>query len=118
MVTHDTPFVVVQAQPLAALTAKEPLPPDAGTVVEPADSEYEHVAAAWLMVNVRPPTEMLPLRGDVPEFSATVNATVPLPDPLDPLVMVIHEADAVLFHAQPVLEVTSNAPLPPAAGAV
>jgi hypothetical protein len=117
MVTHDTPFVVVQAQPLPALTANDPVPPEAGTVVDPADSENEQVAAAWVIVNVCPPTEMLPLRVDVPVFSATVKVTVPFPDPLDPLVMVIHGAEAVLFQAQPLLDVTSNALLPPAAGA-
>src|SRR5204863_14737 len=52
-----------------------------------------------------------------PLLAATVNATVPLPVPLAPLVIVIHGVKVVAVQAQPaaVVSVTGTA-APPAAG--
>ena len=117
IVTQPAPLVVDQAHPLPAVTANDPVPPEAGIVVPPDESAYEHAAAAWLIVKVWPATEMVALRADVPVFSATVNATVPSADPVAPLVIVTHAADELLFQPQPLAAVTLNEALPPAAGA-
>jgi hypothetical protein len=48
-------------------------------------------------------------------FAATLNATEPLPLPLEPVAIVIHDAFDEAVHAQPLLLVTATLPLPPAA---
>jgi hypothetical protein len=60
---------------------------------------------------------MVPVRGEVLVLAATLKATVPLPEPLDPLVTVIQLAESVAVHAQPLPAVTANDPVPPPAGA-
>jgi hypothetical protein len=60
---------------------------------------------------------MMSLR-DVPGFAAAVNATVPLPVPLVPELMVIHDAPVVALHEHPLGAVTLNVPVPPATGTV
>lgn len=67
-------------------------------------------------MKVWPPTVMVPLRGVVVVFAATVNETVPLPDPLAVPVTVIHVAPLVALQAQPAAAVIENEPLPPDAG--
>jgi hypothetical protein len=47
-----------------------------------------------------------------------VNATVPLPLPLAPDVMVFHAALFIAFHVHPTGAVTLKLPVPPAAGIV
>jgi hypothetical protein len=47
-----------------------------------------------------------------------VNATVPLPLPLVPDVMVIHVALFIAFHVHPTGPVTLKLPVPPVAGIV
>jgi len=56
------------------------------------------------------------VRGLVVEFAATLNATVPLPDPLVPAVTLIQVAPLAAVQAQPVAVVIVNEPLPPPAG--
>jgi hypothetical protein len=48
-------------------------------------------------------------------FVATEKLTVPLPDPLAPLVTVIHDTPLAAVQGQPALAVTLMEPLPPAA---
>jgi hypothetical protein len=60
------------------------------------------------MLTVRPAIVSEALRCDVPGFAAAVNETVPLPLPLVPLVIVIHEADEVADHPHPTGAVTEN----------
>jgi hypothetical protein len=67
-------------------------------------------------VKVWPPTVMVPLRDVVVVFAATVNDTVPLPDPLAVPVTVIHVTLLVALQAQPAPAVIENEPLPPDAG--
>jgi hypothetical protein len=55
----------------------------------------------------------VPVRA-LPAFAAAVNATMPLPSPLAPDVIVSHVSDDVAVHAQPVAIVTFVEPLPPA----
>ena len=54
-------------------------------------------------------------RDDEDVFAATVNATVPLPLPFAPDVIVTHAAAPVAVHAQPVPAVTPMDPEPPLA---
>jgi hypothetical protein len=75
-----------------------------------------HDAAASLTVNVLPPIVSVPLREVVDGFAATLNETVPLPEPLAPAVIVIQVALLAAVHAQPVAAVTlvdEGPPLPP-----
>ena len=58
----------------------------------------------------------VPLRVEVAVFAATLYATEPSPDPLAPLVTVIHATLLVAVHAQPVSDVTATEPVPPPAG--
>jgi len=58
---------------------------------------------------------MVPLRGVVVVFAATVNDTVPLPEPLA-VVTVIHDAPLVALQVHPVPAVIENEPLPLDAG--
>ncbi len=71
------------------------------------------MAAAWLTVNETPPIVTVPLRVWGVEFAAALNATVPFPLPLAPLVTVIHEALLVAVHAHPAPAVTVVDPVPP-----
>jgi hypothetical protein len=59
------------------------------------------------------PTVKVPLRDEDPVFAATEYPTLPLPLPLDPLVIVSH--DVLLLtavHVQPVPAVTETVPVP------
>jgi hypothetical protein len=66
---------------------------------------------------VWPPIVIVPVRGDVSGLAATLKLTVPLPDPLVPLVIVIQLAEFVTLQLQPLAEVTENEPVPPPNGA-
>ena len=58
---------------------------------------------------------MVPVRAG-PVLAATVNATVPFPLPLAPLVIAIHGVEVVAVHPQPDAPVTlTDVPAPPAA---
>ena len=74
-----------------------------------------HGAASCVTVNVWPPAVIVPVRDVVAEFAATVNVTVPLPDPLAPPVIVIQVALLAAVHAQPLPLVTVNELVPPPA---
>jgi hypothetical protein len=76
-----------------------------------------HDAPAWVIVNVWPPAVIVPVRADVLGFAATLKVTAPLPEPLDPLVIVIQLAESVAVHAQPLPAVTLKDPVPPSADA-
>ena len=57
----------------------------------------------------------MPERGDVDAFASIVNATVPLPLPLTPAVMVNHESLLVAVQSQLAAVVTPTLFEPPAA---
>jgi hypothetical protein len=67
-------------------------------------------------VKVFPAIVIVPARGLVEGFAATLYPTVPLPDPVAPLVTVIHAALLVAVQLQPATDVTATVPLlaPPA----
>jgi len=55
----------------------------------------------------------VPVRLEATVFAATLKPTVPLPDPVAPLVRVIQEALLAALHEQPVAAVTLLLPVPP-----
>jgi hypothetical protein len=77
-----------------------------------------HPAAAWLTVKVCPAIVAVPERMVVPVLAATDRATVPLPLPLAPLVIVSHDALLVVAQAQPRRLVTATLVDSPAATAL
>jgi hypothetical protein len=66
-------------------------------------------------VKACPPIVSVAERADVPVFAAIENATVPLPLPVAPDVIVAQESGVVAVQAQPPGAVTVTVPLPPAA---
>ena len=62
-------------------------------------------------MNVWPPAVIVPERGLVLEFAATLKKTVPLPGP-EPEVIVIHPAVGLADHEQPLWVVTEKFPEP------
>ena len=113
-VIHDAPLVAVQAQPMAAETAKVPDPPPAAA--DPLVGLRLYVqagaaAAACVTVKVCPSIVSVPLRA-VPELAATLNDTEPFPFPLAPEATVIQEALLTAVHAHPAAVVTEAEPLP------
>jgi hypothetical protein len=64
---------------------------------------------------VLPATVSVPVRGEADVFAAMLNATVPLPLPLPPEVIVNHEAVLVAIQLQPPVVVTMALPDPAAA---
>jgi hypothetical protein len=66
-------------------------------------------------VKVWPPAVIVPVRCAVVEFAATLNVTVPVPDPVAPPVTVIQATLLVAVQPQPLEVVTEKDPLPPAA---
>jgi hypothetical protein len=67
---------------------------------------------AWVIVTVLPAIVSVPLRDEVELFALTENATVPLPEPVLPLVTVIQDALLTAVQAQPVTDDTPTDPLP------
>jgi hypothetical protein len=114
-VIHAALLPAVQLQPVAAVTALLPLPPAAVKDWVAGEIDGEHAAAACVTVNVAPAIVSVPVRIDATVFAATLNPTVPLPDPVAPLVTVTHGALLVAVHAQPVATVTPLPPVPPEA---
>ena len=70
-------------------------------------------AAAWVTVNVAPAIVSVPVRLEATVLVATLKPTVPLPDPVAPLVTVIQVALLAALHAHPVPAVTVLLPVPP-----
>ncbi len=58
---------------------------------------------------------IVPVREDVPVLLATEYETVPLPEPLEPAVIVMNVALLTADHVQPAPAVTLTLPVPPAA---
>jgi hypothetical protein len=89
-------------------------PAEGETVV--GDTVNEHVAPACVTVTGLLATVIVAVRGDVLVFAETLYRTVPLPVPVDPLVIVIHVALSLAVQAHPDVVVTDTAlPVVPAA---
>ena len=75
-----------------------------------------HAAPAWVTLNVWPPIVRVPVRWLVVGLAVALNATVPSPLPLAPLVTVNHGVLLLTpVHAHPVGAVTAVDPVPPPA---
>ena len=107
-----------QAHPAVVVTVNEPVPPAAGTDCDTGEIEYAHGAgaAACVTVKVCPATVIVPVRGVWAELAATVNAMVPLPEPLAVPLMVIQGSLLVAVQAHPPDVATVKEPEAPAAG--
>ena len=115
-VNHDVLLLTpVHAHPAGAVTAVDPVPPPA-TTDWLVGAAHRCSAAAWVTVNVWPAIVSVPVRALVFGLAAALNATVPVPLPLAPLVTVNH--DVLLLtpvHAHPASAVTAVDPVPPPA---
>ena len=116
-VSHDVLLLTpVHAQPANVVTVVEPVPPVAATDWLAGSSANVQDVAACVTEKVCPAIVSEPLRCVAFGFAAALNATVPVPLPLAPLVTVSH--DVLLLtpvHAQPANVVTVVEPVPPAA---
>lgn len=110
---HGALLVAVQLQPAAVCTSNDPDPPFRGTFVLPDDSAKEHPCPC-VTVKVRPAIVSAPERGGPPD-AATLNRTVPLPDPLAPDVIVTQSTALEAFHPHPSPADTVTVPVPPPA---
>ena len=113
MVIHSALLLAVHAQFRPAVTVLIPVPPPPPNVWLVGDTLYEQLAPACVTVNVAPAMVSVPLRPIVEVLAATLNPTLPDPDPLAPLVTVIHGALLVALHAQPPNVDTRLVPVPP-----
>src|SRR5256885_1632107 len=80
----------VPAEPAGAVTATVPVSPLDATDCDTGAIENVHGPPVSVTVNVLPPIVTVPLRDVVPVFAATLSDTVPGPDPLVPVAIVIH----------------------------
>ena len=108
-------LTAVQEQPSPTVTATLLLPPAAAIDRLAGETAYVHVAdvPACVIVNAWPPMVMLPVRDDAVGFAATPYPTVPLPSPVPPEVIVIHESAVAAVQLQPAAAETTTAPVPP-----
>jgi hypothetical protein len=120
-VSHAAFAAAVHAQVFAdAVTATEPDPPVSATFCPGGESVNVQVGgggggAACATANVFPAAAIVPVRALVVVFAATLNATLPLPVPDSPAVMLIHGALVVAVHAHVLADVvTAIEPVPPA----
>lgn len=113
-VIHDAPLVAVHEQPELAVTPTLPLPPLEPNDADDDEIEYVQGAPLSVMVNVWPAIVSDPDRELVAVLAATEYETVPLPLPLAPAVIVIHDVPLDALQLQPVELVTLTLPAPPA----
>jgi hypothetical protein len=111
--SHAAVLVAVHVQPVVDETVIGVAPvPEAATDWVSGLTVNEQ-PALWLMVIVCPATVNVPARAS-PAFADTVMATLPLPLPFPPEVIVIQAALLVALHAQPpVVETAIGVALPP-----
>ena len=117
--SHDAFDVADHAQPSSTVTSTEPLPPSETTLLPGADSVPVHGGgngASCDTVTVFPAIVTVPVRTVVPSLAATVNDTLPLPDPEAPLATAIQAAFEVADQEQVSVPLTAIArDSPPAA---
>ena len=119
IVSHGASLVAVHEHPAVVVTVTGlPAPPAAPIEPLPGAIEYVHgagAAADCVTLNLRPAIVSSPVRSP-PVLAATVNATLPLPLPEPPEVIVSHDAPLVAVHEQPSRAVTLTVlPSPPLA---
>ncbi len=108
MVSQGSLLVAVQLQPAAVVTVLLPEVAAAPGVSDVGETVKVHGGGApdWVTVTVWPAMVSVPVRGEVAVFASIEKATVPLPLPVTPDVMVIQEALLVAVQLQPVAVVT------------
>ena len=109
---HWSVVAAVHAHPVAVTTLNVPVLLPTGADRDVGFSANVH-PCPWVTVNVRPAIVIVPVR-DGPLAAATLNCTVPLPEPLLPCVTVIHGTLLAAVHGQPPGAVTATEPVPPA----
>ena len=72
IVIHAALLAAVQPQPVAAVTATDPVAPAAAMFADGAESVGAHVVPAWVIEKALPPIVRVPVRLVVPGFAATV----------------------------------------------
>lgn len=116
--SHDTLVAAVHAHPVGVVTVVEPEPPAAPTLPPTGEIEYEQPTPFCETVSAWPAIVSVPERAIELLLAATVKPTLPLPVPVAPLAIVIHEAPLVAVHAQPLAAVTLAVADSPVAGDV
>jgi hypothetical protein len=102
------------AHACGAVTTLLPDPPSAVNHRLVGTIEKEQALGAFCVtVKVLPAIVSVPVRGAVTVFAATVNVTLPEPDPVAPPVTLIHAALLLAVHEQPDPAVTTLLPDPP-----
>ena len=116
-VNHDVLLLTpVHAHPAGAVTAVDPVPPAGDHRLARRRQRIGARRGRLGHVNVWPPIVSVPVRALVVGLADALNATVPVPLPLAPLVTVNH--DVLLLtpvHAHPAGAVTAVDPVPPPA---
>src|SRR4051812_5831520 len=104
-------LAALQPHPSPERTSNLPeVPPDGADAVVGESANVQ--PCPWLTVTVRPATVSVPERAG-PLVAAALMFTVPLPEPLAPDAIVIHDAWLAAVHAHPEPEVTLTLELPP-----
>jgi hypothetical protein len=114
-VSHAALLVALQAQPAGAVIVTLVVFPLAVIFTVEGDAAYPH-AAACVTVTFCPPTLIVALREVSAELAAAVMVTLPLPEPVPPLVIPSHVALVVAVHPHPGFVITYSRTVPPAAG--
>jgi hypothetical protein len=108
-------LTAVQVQPFPAVTFTVPLSADAGWVSDVGDAVTVQAAPACVTETACPAIVTLALRGVVSVLAATLSVTVPLPDPVAPLVMLSHAALSLAVHVHPEADATEAVSVSPSA---
>jgi hypothetical protein len=106
--SQESLLVAVHVQPFGAVTATSLLPPAAAKAVAPGEIVSVQGTPSCVALKVLPAIVIVPLRGVLPGFAAAFNVTLPLPDPLEPAMTVIHEAWLVAPQVHPASAVTAT----------
>src|SRR5271156_3157455 len=91
-------FIPVVHSKSGALVATEisPMPPEAEIIADCGLMAIDPAAPPWVTIAKAPPTEILPHRGDMLVFGATVKLRLPLPVPAPVELRPIQETEAAL----------------------
>ena len=117
-VSQEALLVAVHVHALAAVTAVVDDPPADVSVRESGDTLSVQDVPLWVTVTAWPATVSVPMRCAVDVFAVTLKVTVPLPEPLAPLLMVSQAALLVAVHVHPVAAVTAAVDDPAAEASV
>jgi hypothetical protein len=112
-VTQDTLLVAVQLHPLWVVTLTLPVPPYELNDLLVGEIAKVQDIPCWVMVNVCPAIVRVPVLWLVDVLAETEYPIVPLPLPLLPEVIVIHDTLLVAVQEHPLWEVILTLPEPP-----